>query len=400
MLKKSFDNWLTDHPGKLKVRKDRCGQIIENISSVGSQQNPNNLFLSIDKHLQALVYRKLHNLVVSNKAESETTIMLDINTGKVLAMANSPSYNLNKLNPTNIDVMRNRAITYIFEPGSTVKPMVIMTALQRRIIQKNNILNTMPYTINGHTIKDVAQYPKLTLTGVLQKSSNAGVSKLALAMSPSALVETYSRFGLGKATRLGLIGESRGLYTQKQYWSKIERTAFSCGYVLMVKPLQLARVYATIGGMGVIRSLSIIRIVNLSVIGKRVFPESLVRTILNMMESVALPGGGGSKAAIKGYRIAVKTGTSKQVGSKGTYINKYITYTTRVSPISNPCFSLVVVINDPMGKEYYGGAVSAPVFSSIMSGVLRAMNIEPDALPKLNKEYNRVIDNKAEACGG
>lgn len=273
----------------------------------------NNPRWSIDERLQALVYRELNNAVAFNKAESGSAVLVDVNTGEVLAMANSPSYNPNNFAGTAKDTMRNRAITDVFEPGSTVKPMVVMTALQRGIVNENTVLNTVPYRINGHEIKDVARYSELTLTGVLQKSSNVGVSKLALAMPSSALVDTYSRFGLGKATNLGLVGERSGLYPQKQRWSDIERATFSFGYGLMVTPLQLARVYATIGSYGIYRPLSITK-VDPPVPGERVFPESLVRTVVHMMESVALPGGGGVKAAIKGYRIAIKTGTAKKWG--------------------------------------------------------------------------------------
>lgn len=396
-IEKSFDRWLTGQPGERTVRKDRFGRVIEDISSVDSQA-AHNLALSIDERLQALVYRELNNAVAFNKAESGTAVLVDVNTGEVLAMANSPSYNPNNLTGTTMDVMRNRAITDIFEPGSTVKPMVVMTALQRGVVRENSVLNTLPYMISGHQIKDVARYAELTVTGILQKSSNVGVSKLALAMPSSALVETYSRFGLGKATNLGLVGESSGLYPLKQQWSDMERAAFSYGYGLMVTPLQLARVYATIGGMGVLRPLSITR-VDPPVAGERVFPESLVRTVVHMMESVALPGGGGTKAAIKGYRIAIKTGTAKKVGPDGNYINKYIAYTAGVAPASNPRFALVVVINDPQGGKYYGGAVSAPVFGAIMGGVLRTMNIKPDALPQPGEKSDMVVNNRKEASG-
>lgn len=395
-VEKSFDRWLTGQPGERTVRKDRFGRVIEDISTVDSQA-AHNLALSIDERLQALVYRELNNAVAFNKAESGTAVLVDVNTGEVLAMANSPSYNPNNLTGTTKDVMRNRAITDIFEPGSTVKPMVVMTALQRGVIRENSVLNTLPYFISGHQIKDVARYTELTLTGVLQKSSNVGVSKLALAMPSSALVDTYSRFGLGKATNLGLVGESSGLYPHKQRWSDIERATFSFGYGLMVTPLQLARVYATIGSLGVLRPLSITK-VDPPVAGERVFPEPLVRTVVHMMESVALPGGGGTKAAIKGYRIAIKTGTAKKVGPDGKYINKYIAYTAGVAPASHPRFALVVVINDPQGGKYYGGAVSAPVFGAIMGGVLRTMNIEPDALP--TGEKNDMVNNQKEATGG
>ena len=395
-VEKSFDKWLTGQPGERTVRKDRYGRVIEDISSVDSQA-AHNLALSIDERLQALVYRELNNAVAFNKAESGTAVLVDVNTGEVLAMANSPAYNPNNLSGTPKDVMRNRAITDIFEPGSTVKPMVVMTALQRGVVKENTVLNTVPYRVNGHEIKDVARYSELTLTGVLQKSSNVGVSKLALAMPSSALVDTYARFGLGKATNLGLVGESSGLYPQKQRWSDIERATFSFGYGLMVTPLQLARVYATIGSYGIARPLSITK-VDPPVNGERVFPEDLVKTVVHMMESVALPGGGGVKAAIKGYRIAIKTGTAKKVGPDGRYVNKYIAYTAGVAPASHPRFALVVVINDPQAGKYYGGAVSAPVFGAIMGGVLRTMNIEPDALPTTDK--NDVVLNKKEGSGG
>ncbi|WP_029684614.1 peptidoglycan glycosyltransferase FtsI [Tatumella saanichensis] len=391
-VEKSFNQWLTGQPGERTVRKDRQGRVIEDISSKDSQA-AHNLTLSIDERLQAQVYRELNNAVAFNKAESGTAVLVDVNTGEVLAMANSPAYNPNNLNNLSKDAVRNRAITDIFEPGSTVKPMVVMTALQRGVVREGSVINTVPYRINGHEIKDVARYNELTLTGVLQKSSNVGVSRLALAMPSSALVDTYSRFGLGKPTNLGLIGESSGLYPNKQRWSDIERATFSFGYGLMVTPLQLARVYATIGSYGIARPLSITK-VDPPVAGQRVFPEATVKTVLHMMESVALPGGGGVKAAIKGYRIAIKTGTAKKVGPDGRYINKYIAYTAGVAPASHPRFALVVVINDPQAGKYYGGAVSAPVFGAIMGGVLRTMNIEPDALPTNDK--SDLVVNKNE----
>ena len=395
-VEKSFNAQLTGKPGRRLVRKDKHGNVIENITEVPPVP-AHNLQLSIDERLQALVYRELNNAVAFNKAESGSAVLVDVNTGEVLAMANSPSYNPNNFAGTAKDTMRNRAITDVFEPGSTVKPMVVMTALQRGIVNENTVLNTVPYRINGHEIKDVARYSELTLTGVLQKSSNVGVSKLALAMPSSALVDTYSRFGLGKATNLGLVGERSGLYPQKQRWSDIERATFSFGYGLMVTPLQLARVYATIGSYGIYRPLSITK-VDPPVPGERVFPESLVRTVVHMMESVALPGGGGVKAAIKGYRIAIKTGTAKKVGPDGRYINKYIAYTAGVAPASHPRFALVVVINDPQAGKYYGGAVSAPVFGAIMGGVLRTMNIEPDALA--TGEKSEFVINQGEGTGG
>ncbi|MDR0805690.1 MAG: peptidoglycan glycosyltransferase FtsI [Enterobacteriaceae bacterium] len=395
-IEKSFEDKLVGKSGERTVRKDRFGRVIEDISTVESQA-AHNLTLSIDERLQALVYRELSNAVALNKAESGTSVLVDVNTGEILAMVNSPSYNPNNRVGTPEDFFRNRAITDMFEPGSTVKPMVVMTALDRGIIKENSVLNTRPYRVNGHEIKDVALYPELTITGILQKSSNVGVSHLALDMPSDALVDTYSRFGLGKPTNLGLVGESSGLFLNKKRWSDIERATFSFGYGLMVTPLQLVRAYATMGSFGIYRPLSITKI-DPPVQGKRIFPEHIVKTVVHMMEAVALPGGGGTKAAVKGYRIAIKTGTAKKVGPNGGYVNKYIAYTAGVAPASKPRYALVVVINDPSGGQYYGGAISAPVFGAIMGGVLRTMNIEPDALPVDDK--SELVTNQKGATSG
>lgn len=380
-VEKSFDSWLTGQPGARTVRKDRIGKVIEDISFVDSQM-PYSLTLSIDEHIQAQVYRELTNAVNLNKAESGTAVLVDIKTGEVLAMVNSPSFNPNNREGVTQDIFRNRAITDMFEPGSTVKPLVVMIALQNGVVKENTVINTRPYKINGKEIKDVAQRDELNITGIIQKSSNVGVSKIALQMQPNVLVDMYAKFGFGKPTNLGLVGESRGLFPgqSKTRWAEIERATFSFGYGLMVTPLQLARAYATIGSGGIYRPLSITK-VDPPVIGERVFPEVTVKTVIQMMESLTLPSEGGAKAAVPGYRVAVKTGTAKKVGPNGLYIDKYIAYTAGIAPVSNPRFALVVVIDDPKGGRYYGGAISAPVFGAIMGGVLRTMNIEPDGLP-------------------
>jgi cell division protein FtsI (penicillin-binding protein 3) len=377
-VEKSFNSLLSGTAGSRVVRKDRFGRVIEDIASTDSQPGQN-VQLSIDERLQAETSHALSNAVMFNKADSGSAVVIDVNTGEVLAMANYPTFNPNNRMATPEENFRNRAISDIFEPGSTVKPMVVMTALQRHLVKSDTVLDTRPYILSGHQIKDVGYYPALSLTGVLQKSSDVGVSRLALAMPAAALTETYSLFGLGKPTELGLTGESSGLMPHRQRWSDLDRATFSFGYGLMVTPLQLARVYATIGSFGIYRPLSITK-VDPPIVGRRVFPESEVRQVEHMMESVALPGGGGIKAAVRGYRVAIKTGTAKKIGPNGQYIDKYVAYTAGVAPASQPRFALVVVINNPQGGKYYGGAVSAPVFSDIMGQILRTMNVEPDAI--------------------
>lgn len=387
-VEKSFNQLLTGVAGERVVRKDRFGRVVEMLSSTDSSP-AHNLALSIDLRLQRETEEALSNAVIFNKADSGASVLVDVNTGEILAMANYPTFNPNNRVGATEDDFRNRAISDIFEPGSTVKPMVVMTALKQRIVTPNSLLDTHPYTLSGHLIRDVAFYPQLTLTGILQKSSDVGVSRLSLAMPITALLKTYQGFGLGKPTDLGLTGESAGLMPHRQRWSELDRATFAFGYGLMVTPVQLARVYATIASDGIYRPLSITRI-DPPVPGQRVMDQALVHEVKHMMESVALPGGGGIKAAVRGYRVAVKTGTAKKIGPDGHYIDKYIAYTAGIAPASHPRFVLVVVINNPQGGKYYGGAVSAPVFSTIMSEVLRIMDVEPDALPEQNDHLVRT----------
>lgn len=377
-VEKSFNAQLEGQPGLRKVRQDRFGRVIENLT----EQTPvpaHNLQLSIDERLQTVTEDALDNAVRWNKAESGASVLIKIDTGEILSMASYPDFNPNNREKATLDDFRNRAISDTFEPGSTVKPLVIMTALQQGIVRPDSVVDTHPYIVDGHKIHDVGYYPELTLTGILQKSSDTGVSHLSLAMPVQHLLDTYQAFGFGQSTGLGLTGESQGLMPQRRYWGQLDRATFSFGYGLMVTPLQLAHVYATIGGYGVNRPLSITRI-DPPVVGQQVMSANIVHEVEHMMESVALPGGGGIKAAVHNYRVAVKTGTAKKIGDDGKYVDKYIAYTAGVAPASNPKYALVVVINNPSNGKYYGGAVSAPVFSQIMGDVLRLENVMPDGI--------------------
>lgn len=375
-LERSFDSLLIGKNGRQVIRKDARGNVIENIRDE-KQYDPQDVMLSIDEELQSEVYKKIKEAVIANNAESGTAVLVDIQTGEILAMANAPSFNPNKRNSFKPELMRNRAITDTFEPGSTVKPLVVLTALQNGATYRDEVINTRPFVVNGHTIKDVAPRESLSLTGILQKSSNIGVSRLALRMPSTALVDTYSKVGFGKDTGLGL-GEQKGTNGDRKRWSDIERATMAYGYGLNVTPLQLARAYATLGSFGIYRPLSITK-VDPPVIGERVLPEKITRDVVHMMESVAQKGEGGQKAAVDGYRVAVKTGTARKL-EKGQYVEKYIAYTAGVAPASDPRFALVVLINEPKAGAYYGGSVSAPLFSSIMGYTLKARNIKPDNL--------------------
>jgi cell division protein FtsI (penicillin-binding protein 3) len=369
---------LSGQSGQRLVRQDRFGRIIEGLQATDSSL-AQNITLSIDERLQRLAYRALKEGVTLHKAQAGSVILVDVQTGEILALANSPSYNPNARIKVPQAHLRNRAITDTFEPGSTVKPLVLLKALENQMVTQDSMIDTTPGTLRlkGHIVKDYRNYGLLTLEGVLKKSSNVAVSKLALAMPIQGLIERYQQFGLGISTDIGLIGEHPGLILNKRQWSDVERACFSFGYGLAVTPLQLARAYATLGGVGVARPLTFIK-AERPVSGEQVAPERLVRQVLLMMEQVTHPGGIGTRAAVPGYRVAVKTGTSR-IAEKGGYSRRYVSYTAGVAPVTQPRLACVVVIHEPLGGQYYGGAIAAPLFSNIMRQALRILNIEPDA---------------------
>lgn len=378
-LEHSFDTILQGQPGKEQYRQDRHGNIISMLSYQPPSQPPT-VQLSIDKYIQYTMYTKLRDGVLLNKADSGAAVMVRVDTGEVLGMASYPSYNPNNYDGATPAQMRNVAINDSFEPGSTVKPLVVMEGLQQHLVRPDSVIDTTPYRVNGHLIRDVGHWPRLTMTGILQKSSDIGVSHIALAMPADVLVNTYHAFGLGRSTGLGLTGESVGYFPlHRQRWADIERATFAFGYGLRVTPLQIAREYATLGSFGLYRPLSITKVTP-PVLGTRVADEDVVRSVVHMMESDALPGGSGVRAAVPGYRLAIKTGTAEKMGSNGKYDGGYINYTAGVAPASHPVVALVIMINHPTAGDHFGGSVAAPVFGNIIGPVLKHMNIAPDAI--------------------
>lgn len=378
-IERGFNSLLEGKPGMREYRQDGQGNIIGILKDVPPQQPPT-VNLSIDSYIQYTVYAALRKGVMLNQADSGAAVMVDVNTGEILGMASYPSFNPNNYAGTDVKDMRNVAISDSFEPGSTVKPLVVMAGLAHNIIRPDTVLDTRPYTVNGHLIRDVGHESALTITGVLQKSSDIGVSHIALAMPAQVLVDQYRAFGLGKATDLGIGGESGGYFPlHRERWADIERATFAFGYGLRVTPLQIAREYATIGSFGIYRPLSITKVTP-PVLGTRVMDKNVVETVVHMMESDALPGGSGLSAAVPGYRLAIKTGTAEKMGPTGKYDGGYINYTAGVAPASNPRVALVVMVNNPQAGKHFGGSVAGPIFGEIMGQVLNHMNIAPDAL--------------------
>jgi cell division protein FtsI (penicillin-binding protein 3) len=376
-VERSYDKWLTGEAGKRIIRKDRYGRVVENIS-LEDREEGKPLELTVDQRLQAIAYRAIKQAVADYRATSGSAVIIDVKTGGVLAMVNAPSYNPNNRSSRQSFTMRNRVITDAMEPGSTVKPFVVLAALEAGIADENTIIDTGNgiMQIGGSRVRDTSKVGKANLAKILQKSSNIGVAKLALDMPLEALLGMYSSIGYGQLSGLNLVGETTGIFPNRRRWSQFEIATLAFGYGISITPLQLAHAYATLGNGGLYQPVHIIES-NQQDLSKQVINHDYAMSVLHMLEAVTQPGGTATRAAVPGYRVAAKTGTSRKAAAGG-YSDEYVAITSGVAPVSDPRIALVVVINEPQGDQYYGGAVAGPVFSEIMKGALQILNVAPD----------------------
>ena len=378
-LELAYNDWLRGESGRKMVIKDRLGRTIKHVESIQAAQPGKDLTLSIDRRLQYLTYRELKRAVLQYKAKSGSAVILDTKTGEVLAMVNQPSYNPNNRSKLKSSHLRNRAVTDVFEPGSTIKPFTVAAALESGKFTPDSMVNTSPgyYRIGKYVVQDVKNYGRINLSTILSKSSNIGASKLALAISAKNLNDVHSRIGFGFTTGSGFPGEVGGIINMPIEKQLVERATLSYGYGLSVTPLQLDRYYAAIANNGVMPAVSFIRVAQAEN-ETRVLSSKHAKQIRKMLEGVVSKKGTGSRAAVSGYRISGKTGTVKKANAGGYSDDSYIAVFAGMAPASNPRLAMVVSINEPRGDVYYGGKVAAPVFSKVMSGALRLMDIAPD----------------------
>ncbi len=376
-VERSYDKWLTGEAGKRIIRKDRYGRVVENIS-LEEREEGKPLELTIDQRLQAIAYRAVKQAVADYRATSGSAVIIDVKTGGVLAMVNAPSYNPNNRSSRQSFTMRNRVITDAMEPGSTVKPFVVLAALEASVADENTVIDTGNgiMQIGGSRVRDTSKVGKANLAKILQKSSNIGVAKLALEMPLQELLGMYSSIGFGQLSGLNLVGETTGIFPNRRRWSQFEIATLAFGYGISITPLQLAHAYATLGNGGLYQPVHIIEN-NQQDLSKQVIDHHYAVEVLHMLEAVTQPGGTATRAAVPGYRVAAKTGTSRKAAAGG-YSDEYVAITSGVAPVSDPRIALVVVINEPQGDQYYGGAVAGPVFSEIMKGSLQILNVAPD----------------------
>ncbi len=374
-IENTYNNWLTGTPTKHKVRKSRDGHVVERIDIVQLGENPNDLVLSIDQRIQQLAYRELKRTTEINQATSASIVVLDVHTGEVLAMANTPSYNPNSRDNLQSYRMRNRALTDAYEPGSTIKPLVVAAALEAGTINENQIFKTSPgrVRIGGKIVRDGRNYGDMSLGDILVHSSNVGMAQIALSMPVQELIGYYQAMGLGNYSGINLPGESAGLIQDRRRWSDFERATLSFGYALTVTPLQIARMYAMLGNGGVLYPTSIMKLTQPPE-GEQVISPLVADSVLQML--VGVTQGTARKAHIEGYPVAGKTGTARKAVAGG-YGEDYVALFAGVAPVNNPRLAIVVVVNEPKGDRYYGGDVAAPVFAKVMSGALQMLNVEP-----------------------
>ena len=373
------NDWMVGTPSKRKVIKDAKGREIEVLEEQKGSE-PQDIALTIDQRIQSAVYQELKKAVQTYEAASGSAIVVDVETAEVLAMVNSPSFNPNNRMNVSMHRFRNRAITDTFEPGSTMKPISVLNALEYGSYGTLDLVDTSPgyMRIGGRRISDPRNRGMLSLADVLKYSSNMGSTKLALSTPKDSFLGLFYKMGLVDSSGVDLVGESTGLFNDRRRWSDSEIASLSFGYGISVTAAQLVRMYTTIGAGGVSRPLSIVQ-TGIEKPAERVVGEDVAFNVLGMMESVISADGSGKNAMVKGYRVAGKTGTS-QKAMAGGYGHDYVNTFAGVGPVSNPKIAVVVVLNDPKGDYYYGGETAAPTFGRIMRQTLRILNVAPDAV--------------------
>ena len=394
-LELTYNEWLQGQVGSKRVIIDSLGRAIQDVELMKEPQNGKDLIISIDMRLQYLAYRELKAAVIENKAKTASAVILDVQTGEVLAMVNQPSTNPNGRNARDNQGFRNRGVTDLFEPGSTIKPFAMAGALEGGLVFPDTPIDTRPGTmrVGRATVRDVHDYGMLTATSVITKSSNVGIAKIAMTMEPEDLWSIYSKVGFGTLTSSGFKGESPGVLTDPKGWGLIEQVTLSFGYGLSVTPLQLAQAYSVFANNGVLKPVSFLK-VDKAPEGRRVMSEKTARIVNGMMATVVSKEGTAIQAAVPGYQAAGKTGTVKKSIAGGYAEKQYLSVFAGFVPVNNPRLVMVILVDEPSAGIYYGGAVAAPVFSKVMTGAMRLLNVPPDR-PKAQEAVSAKVGDSA-----
>ncbi|MGD8802641.1 MAG: penicillin-binding protein 2 [Gammaproteobacteria bacterium] len=375
----AFDEWLRGEPGRKQVLRDRFGRAVDDVKRISSSEPGKPIRLSVDKRLQYLTYRTLKAAVLKHNAVAGSAVVLDADTGEVLAMVNQPSFNVNDRSQLRPGTTRNRAVTDVFEPGSTMKPLTVAAALESGRWRDYYKVETGPgyMQVMGNTIRDTHNYGDLDVSGVIMKSSNVGISKIALSLDAEQQWDMYQRLGFGTDTGSGFPGEATGRLSVNALNNDFERATLAFGYGVSVTTLQLARAYAAIASDGYLKPVSFIQQEN-PPRGEPVMSADTAATIRKMMQRVVSPEGTGSQARVANYSVAGKTGTVHKFTAGGYAENRYLSIFTGMVPAIDPRLVMVVMIDEPRNGEHFGGQVAAPVFSKVMAGAMRLLDVPPD----------------------
>ena len=388
----AYQEWLAGRSGSRRVIKDRLGRIVEDVERVRAPKDGRSLALSIDRKLQYLAYRELKKAAIEHRAKAASIVVLDVHTGEVLALANWPSYNPNNRETFDAKHTRNRAVVDLFEPGSTLKPFTAAAAIDAGLLGPGTMINVESgrLRIGNRTIHDAHRDNHLlTVSQVIQKSSNVGSAKIALSMEPQDLWQVLTTAGFGAMPRSGFPGEASGRLRDFDNWKPIEQATVSYGHGISVSLLQLARAYTIFATDGVLAPLTFVRR-DAPVPGQRVISAHTARLVRTMLEGVTHPGGTAVKARVTGYRVAGKTGTVHKLVD-GTYSpDRYIASFVGFAPASKPRLVIAVIIDEPGGEIYYGGEVAAPVFREVTAGALRVLGVPPDSAEEIHPVHGEL----------
>ncbi len=378
-----FEEHLRGIPGAKRVIQDASRRVVEDVEAVRPARPGRDLALSIDKRVQYVAYRELKAAVQAHRARGGSIVVLDARSGEVLALVNQPSYNPNNRGQSGVAAYRNRALTDLFEPGSTVKPFTVAAALEAGACLPQTRIDTRPgyLKVGRHTVRDLHNYGVLAVSEVVSKSSNVGMTKLALGLEPAALWGVFSRLGFGATTQTGFPGEASGQLNDYRAWRTIDQATLSFGYGLSVTTLQLARAYQALAAEGVLVPVSLLRRTQ-QPSGRRVLDRGTALRVRAMLEA-AVSDGTGTRAAVPGYRVAGKTGTVHKTTAHGGYEKaRYISLFAGMIPTSAPRLVGIIKIDEPAHGKHFGGDVAAPVFSALMREATRLLDIAPDHLDR------------------
>jgi cell division protein FtsI (penicillin-binding protein 3) len=400
-VERAYQDWLAGREGRRQIMRDRRGNTIRDLAPIQTAQMGGNLALALDLKIQYLAHRELAAAIATHKAKGGSVVVLDAKTGEILALANQPDFNPNNRRNYQPGPMRNRAVIDTFEPGSTIKPFVAAAVLERGLFHSGSVIDTPEtWRVGNKLVRDVHPHPQLTVSEIIQKSSNVGSVRLAMSLTPGQYWDVLHRSGFGELPGSGFPGETAGRLRDAASWKPVEHATMAYGYGLSVSLLQLTRAYMAFANDGEVMPLSFLKREPQEIVGERVFSPGVAREVRAMMESVTQEGGTGQRTRVPGYRVAGKTGTAHKLIDGRYAPDRYLSSFVGMAPASNPRLIIGVVIDEPSGGVYYGGSVAGPVFAQVMAASLRQLALPPDAPDTATRMTQNAPATMARAGGG